>query len=277
MSETTTRAGSADSPTEEQVLVERRGNVMVITINRPDARNAVNEAVCRGVGAAVQQAEANPDVRVVVLTGAGDKAFCAGADLKAITRGERIIPEGEPWGTWGLAGFVGQYISKPTIVAVNGVAVGGGMEIALAGDLVVAAEHAVFGLPEVQRGLVAGAGGAFRITQQLPQRVGVEMLLTGDPISAERALELHLINRVTPVGAALDTALELAEKIASNAPLSVQASKRIALGYRGSSRPADEPLWEHTAEESRSVSGSQDAKEGPRAFAEKRPPVWTGR
>lgn len=277
MSETATRAGGVDSPSQEQVLVERCGNVMVITINRPEARNAVNEAVCLGVGAAVEQAEADVDVRVVVLTGAGDKAFCAGADLKAISRGERIIPDGEPWGTWGLAGFVGQYISKPTIVAVNGVAVGGGMEIALAADLVVAAENASFGLPEVQRGLVAGAGGAFRITQQLPQRVGLEMLMTGDPISAARALELNLVNRVTPVGGALDAALELAERIASNAPLSVQASKRIALGYRGSSRPADEPLWEHTAEESRSVSGSQDAKEGPRAFAEKRPPVWTGR
>lgn len=277
MSETATPAGVAVGQVDGEVLVERRGNVMVITINRPDARNAVNEAVCLGVGAAIEQAEADIEVRAVVLTGAGEKAFCAGADLKAITRGERIIPEGEPWQTWGLAGFVGQYISKPTIVAVNGVAVGGGMEIALAADLIVAAENAVFGLPEVQRGLVAGAGGAFRITQQLPQRIGLEMLMTGDPISAERALELNLVNRVTPAGGALDAALELAERIASNAPLSVQASKRIALGYHGSSRPLDEPLWEHTAEETKSVTGSEDAKEGPRAFAEKRSPVWTGR
>ncbi|MGE9809457.1 enoyl-CoA hydratase-related protein [Janibacter sp. G1551] len=278
MSETATQSPATDAPAdEEQVLVERRGNVMVITINRPAARNAVNEAVCLGVGNALEEAERDVEVRAVVLTGAGDKAFCAGADLKAITRGERIIPEGEQWQRWGLAGFVGHYLSKPTIVAVNGVAVGGGLEIALAADLVVAAEHAVFGLPEVQRGLVAGAGGAFRITQQLPQRVGLEMLLTGEPITAQRALELNLVNRVVPAEQVLEAALALAERIAANAPLSVQASKRIALGYRGATRPADEPLWEHTSTESAAVSGSEDAKEGPRAFAEKRQPVWLGR
>ena len=268
-------SSSQQSQAAQDVLVERRGHVMVITINRPEARNAVNEAVCLGVGDALEEAEHDIDVRAVVLTGAGDRAFCAGADLKAITRGERIIPEGRE--AWGLAGFVGHYISKPTIAAVNGAALGGGTEIALAADLVVAADTAIFGLPEVQRGLVAGAGGAFRLVQQVPLRAGLEMLLTGDPITAARALQLNLVNKVVPADKVLDEALALAEKIASNAPLSVQASKRIALGYQGADRPADAPLWELTRKESESVTGSLDAKEGPRAFAEKRAPVWQGR
>jgi len=262
---------------QQDVLVERRGQVMVVTINRPEARNAVNESVCRGVGGALEEAEADPAVRAIVLTGAGDKAFCAGADLKAIGRGERVIPEGEKWQRWGLAGWVGHYVSKPTIAAVNGPALGGGTEIALASDLIVAAETAVFGLPEVQRGLVAGAGGAFRITEQVPLRVGLELLLTGEPITAGRALELNLVNRVVPGDRVLETALELAEKIAANAPLSVQASKRIALRYDGASKPSDAPLWELTSAETRAISGSLDAQEGPRAFAEKRAPVWQGR
>jgi crotonobetainyl-CoA hydratase len=264
-----------ESSAEQAVLVERRGHVLIVTINRPDARNAVNQAVCVGVGDALEEAEHDNDVRAVVLTGAGDRAFCAGADLKAITRGERIIPEGRE--AWGLAGFVGHYISKPTIAAVNGAAIGGGTELALASDLIVAARSATFGLPEVQRGLVAGAGGAFRLTQQLPMRVALEMLLTGDPITAERALELNLVNRVVEVDQVLAEAVALAERIASNAPLSVRATKRIALGFQGEGRPADVPLWELTAKETATVTGSLDAVEGPRAFAEKRAPVWQGR
>jgi len=263
------------TPIGSPVLVDRRGHVMIITINRPDARNAVNEEVCIGVGDALEEADQDRDIRAVILTGAGDKAFCAGADLKAIMRGERIIPEGRE--QWGLAGYAGHYISKPTIAAVNGAAIGGGTELALASDLVVAAETAWFGLPEVQRGLVAAAGGAFRLAAQLPMRVGLEMLLTGDPISAQRALDLNLINRVVPPAEVLEAAIELAERIAANAPLSVQATKRIALGHAGSDRPADAPLWELTAKESAGVSGSADAAEGPRAFAEKRAPVWQGR
>lgn len=261
---------------EREVLVERRGHVMLVTINRPEARNAVNEAVCLEVGDALAEAELDDDVRVVVLTGAGDKAFCAGADLKAIMRGERIIPEGAERAKWGLAGFVGHYIGKPTIVAVNGPAIGGGTEIALAADLVVAADTATFGLPEVQRGLVAGAGGAFRLTRQVPLRVGLEMLLTGDPITAHRALELHLVNQVVPAEQLMDAALALAERIAANAPLSVQATKRIALGHVDGDNPAEVPLWEQTTRQMLSVNGSEDAMEGPRAFAEKRAPVWKG-
>lgn len=258
-------------------LVERRGNVMLITINRPEARNAVNEAVCLQVGDALTEAENDPEVRVIVLTGSGDKAFSAGADLKAITRGERIIPEGEERRQWGLAGFVGRYLSKPTIAAVNGPAFGGGFEIALAADFIVAAENATFALPEVKRGLVAGAGGAFRIVQQLPQRIALEVLLTGEPITPARALEFGLVNRVVPASQVVDAALELAQTIAANAPLSVQASKRIALQYDGSDRPIDREQWERTSKESSAVSASEDAKEGPLAFAEKREPVWKGR
>jgi crotonobetainyl-CoA hydratase len=250
---------------------------MIITINRPEARNAVNEAVCLGVGDAMEEADRDVDVRVVVLTGAGDKAFCAGADLKAIMRGERIIPEGEQRRQWGLAGFVGHYIGKPTIAAVNGAAMGGGTEIALASDLVVAADTATFGLPEVRRGLVAGAGGAFRLATQVPHRIGLELLFTGEAIDATRALALGLVNRVVPATQVVEAAIELAERIAANAPLAVQATKRIALGYQGSDRPADAQLWELTAKEGAAVGGSADAKEGPRAFAEKREPVFTGR
>ncbi|KJV03531.1 MULTISPECIES: enoyl-CoA hydratase-related protein [Nocardiaceae] len=261
---------------DAEVLVSRRGNVMLIVMNRPKARNAVNEALCLAVGDALEEADNDPNVRVVVLTGAGDKAFCAGADLKAIARGEGIIPPGRE--AWGLAGWVGHAISKPTIAAVNGPALGGGTEIVLAADLVVAADTATFGLPEAKRGLVAGAGGAFRLAAKIPPVVAMEMLLTGEPIDARRALELNLVNRVVPYDRLLDTALELAEQIAANAPLSVQAHKRIALGqHPDGSRPSEEAGWAITSTESQATSASADAKEGPAAFAEKRAPVWTGR
>lgn len=259
------------------VLVERRGHVMVITINREAARNAVNENVCLGVGDALEEAENDIDVRAIVLTGAGDKSFCAGADLKAIAAGQRIIPEGAEREKWGLAGFVGHYVSKPTIAAVNGFALGGGMEICMAADFIIAADHAQFGLPEVKRGLVAGAGGAFRIMEQMPPRIALEVLLMGEPISAQRALELNFINRVVPIESLMEEAVAFATAIADNAPLSVKASKRIARGYYGNNRPADDAQWLHTREESKITHGSADSVEGPKAFAEKRKPVWTGR
>jgi crotonobetainyl-CoA hydratase len=249
---------------------------MVITLNRPDARNAVNEEMCLLVGDALSRAEEDPEVRVVVLTGSGDKAFCAGADLKALARGERIIPEGRE--AWGLAGYVGHAISKPTIAAVNGPALGGGTELVLASDLTVAADTAVFGLPEAARGLVAGAGGAFRLLSRIPQSVALEMLFTGEPITAQQAHELHLVNRVVPADQVLSTALELAAKIASNAPLAVQAHKQIALNQGpAGERPSEQAGWDATTRLLQVIVRSEDAKEGPRAFAEKRPPVWTGR
>ena len=256
-------------------LAERRGNVLVITINRPEARNAVNGAVSTAVGNALEEAQRDPDVRAVVITGAGDKSFCAGADLKAIARRENLYHPEHP--EWGFAGYVHHFVDKPTIAAVNGAALGGGTEIALASDLVVAQESAKFGLPEVKRGLIAGAGGVFRIVQQLPRKVGLELLLTGDPIDAAEAAKWGLVNQVVPDGTVLQAALSLAERITVNAPLSVQASKRIAWGADDRVVTDEEPGWERTTREFGTLLRSEDAKEGPRAFAEKREPVWKAR
>lgn len=257
------------------VLTERRGNVLVITINRPEARNCVNGAVSTGVGDALEQAQHDPEVRVVVITGAGDKSFCAGADLKAIARRENLYHPDH--GEWGFAGYVHHFIDKPTIAAVNGTALGGGTELALASDLVVAEERAAFGLPEVKVGLIAGAGGVFRIVQQLPRKVALEMLYTGEPISAADALKWGLVNQVVPNGTVLDAALALAARVTVNAPLSIQASKRIAYGADDGVIPDEEPGWARTTREFATLLKSEDAKEGPLAFAEKRQPVWKAR
>jgi crotonobetainyl-CoA hydratase len=259
----------------QAVLVERRGNVMVITINRPEARNAVNAAVSIGVGDALQEAQCDPEVRAVVITGTGDKSFCAGADLKAISRRENIYhPDHDEW---GFAGYVRHFVDKPTIAAVNGTALGGGTELALASDLVVAADSAKFGLPEVKRGLIAAAGGVFRIVDQLPRKVGLELLMTGEPLSASDALRWGLINQVVADGSVLDAALALAARITVNAPLSVQASKRIAYGADEGVIAGDEPGWDRTVQEMRVLIRSEDAREGPLAFAEKREPIWKAR
>jgi crotonobetainyl-CoA hydratase len=256
------------------VLVESRGNVMVITINRPEARNAVNAAVSIGVGDALDEAQHDPEVRAVVITGAGDKSFCAGADLKAISRRENLYHPDH--GEWGFAGYVHHFIDKPTIAAVNGTALGGGTELALASDLVVADKRAQFGLPEVKRGLIAAAGGVFRIVQQLPRKVGMELLLTGEPITASDAFEWGLINQVVE-GSVLEAALALAARVTVNAPLSVQASKRIASGVDEGVITDEETGWARTMNEMRDLIRSEDAKEGPLAFAEKREPVWKAR
>jgi crotonobetainyl-CoA hydratase len=258
------------------VLVERRdGGVLLITINRPEARNAVNGAVSTGIGDALAQAQDDDEVRAVVITGTGDKSFCAGADLKAIASRENIYHPEHP--EWGFAGYVQHFIDKPTIAAVNGTALGGGTEIALASDLVVAEQRAQFGLPEVKRGLIAGAGGVFRIVDQLPRKVALELLYTGDPMSAADAARWGLVNRVVDDGAALAAALELAEQITGNAPLSVQASKRIAYGVDDGVIAGEAADWARTGREFSSLLRTEDAKEGPRAFAEKRAPVWKAR
>ncbi|MDD7811100.1 crotonase/enoyl-CoA hydratase family protein [Mycobacterium sp. CSUR Q5927] len=260
---------------EAAVLVERRGNVLLITINRPEARNAINGAVSAGIGDALAQAQDDDEVRAVVLTGAGDKSFSAGADLKAIANRENIYHPDHP--EWGFAGYVQHFIDKPTIAAVNGTALGGGTEIALASDLVVAEQRAQFGLPEVKRGLLAGAGGVFRIIDQLPRKIAQELLYTGEPISAADAGRWGLVNRVVDDGGALQAALELAEQITGNAPLSVRATKRIAYGVEDGAIPGEVADWARTGREFSALLKSEDAKEGPRAFAEKRAPVWKAR
>jgi crotonobetainyl-CoA hydratase len=267
------RAGGTDGP---PVVVARRDHVMTVTLNRPRARNAVNLEVSVLVGAALEEAERDPSVWAVIITGAG-QAFCAGADLKARAKGEPVSPAEGPGKAWGFAGYVRHWISKPTIAAVNGHAIGGGTELVLASDLAVAADSATFGLPEVQRGIVAAAGGVFRLPAQLPKKVAMEMILTGDPISAGRALELGLVNRVVAPDLVLDTARELAERICRNAPLAVQASKRIANGIVDESVASEGAAWELVAREAAALKQTADAVEGARAFGEKRPAVWQGR
>lgn len=263
-----------DTTTGRAALVERHGHVLVITINRPEARNAVNSAVSTAVGDALQQAQEDPDVRAAVITGAGP-SFCAGADLKAIARRENLYHPDHA--EWGFAGYVHHFIAKPTIAAVNGNVLGGGTELALASDLVVAEESANFGLPEVKRGLIAAAGGVFRIAEQLPRKVAMELLFTGEPMSAADATKWGLINQVVPDGTVLQAALALAERIIVNAPLSVQASKRVAYGVDDGVIDGEEPKWDRIIREIGTLLKSEDAKEGPLAFAEKRQPVWKAR
>lgn len=254
-------------------LTAIEGEVMVVTINRPEAMNAINAEVSLGIGEALDRAEGDRQVRVLVITGAGERAFSAGADLKAVSRGESLsAPDHEEW---GFAGYVRHPISKPTIAAVNGFALGGGTEIALASDLVVARASARFGLPEVRRGIYAGAGGVVRLPRQLPPKVALEMILTGDPIDADQAERWGLVNRVVDDDV-LGAAFELARRIARNAPLAVQASKRIARAIIDGVIADEASAWELNAQEGRRLIASADAKEGPRAFAEKREPVWRG-
>jgi enoyl-CoA hydratase len=250
------------------VLTERRDGVLLITLNRPDARNAVNGALAQGVAAALDDLDASDDVSVGVLTGAG-KGFSSGMDLKAFTTGER------PWvGDRGFAGITQRAAEKPLIAAIEGFAVAGGFEIALSCDLIVAARDARIGIPEAKRGLVAAAGALIRLPKRIPYHVAMELALTGDPISAERARELGIVNRVTEPGGAVDAALELAAEIARNGPLALAASKKIV----ASALDWDEAeAWQKQGELSGPVFASEDAREGAIAFAEKRDPVWKGK
>ncbi|MVU80712.1 crotonase/enoyl-CoA hydratase family protein [Nocardia sp. ET3-3] len=255
-------------------VIERRGAIALITLNRPDVLNAVNSELSMAVGTALQEFNNDPDLRVAVITGAG-RAFCAGADLRALAAGERIHAEGHD--EWGFAGLVKHFVDKPVIAAVNGFALGGGTEILLACDLAVIAEDTKLGLPEVKRGLAAAAGGLLRLPRQIPLKLALEVALTGEPIDAATAARWGLVNRVAPADQVVEVALELARKIAANAPLAVHASKRVV--HRASNFGSDwsDELWEMNADELRTVFRSEDAKEGPRAFAEKRAPRWQGR
>lgn len=267
MSESSPSASATDEPAE-LVLTERHGHIGVLKINRPEARNAISRAVTEQMAAAIESLESDPDIWVLVITGAGDKSFCAGADLKSMAHGSPSVPE-----LGGFAGITHREFKRPVIAAVNGFALGGGTEICLASDLVVAESHATFGLPEVHRGIVAGAGGLERLPNRIPVAIAMEMILTGERISAERALELGLINRVVPQGTSLEAAIELAEKVCVGAPIAVQTSVRVS---RASVAHGEERARELLMELRSSVIKSADAAEGRRAFAEKRSPRWTG-
>ena len=250
-----------------EVLVEHDNGMVIITINRPQARNAVNRAVSYGVCAAVDEMDARDDLRVGILTGAGG-TFCSGMDLKAFLRGEVTRVEGR-----GLLGIVFTPPRKPLIAAVEGYALAGGFEAVLACDLVVAARNAQFGLPEVKRGLAAAAGGLLRLPRLMPPRIAMELALTGDMLSAERAAQYGLVNILTEPGEALQEAKRLAARIIANAPLSVAASKRVMVEQR------DWPIAEMFARQQQitdPVLKSADAREGAVAFAEKRAPNWKG-
>jgi enoyl-CoA hydratase/carnithine racemase len=244
------------------VLAENRDGALVLTINRPEAGNSLNPAVGQGFLDALRGAATDPAVRSVIVTGAGEKIFCAGMDLKAFAAGEDMTVVAE-----GLASLAD--CPKPVIAAVNGIAVAGGFEVMMKADLVVAADHARFGIPEVKRGLVA-AGGGTRLPTRIPLQVALEMGLTGEPINAQRALELGLINRVVPAAEVLDAALALAALINANGPLAVQATKRLMREEVGADNS------HHVREVTRPVFASDDAREGATAFAEKRTPNWKG-
>ena len=239
--------------------------VAVITINRPKARNAVNGEVARGIAAAVDELDGRKDISALVLTGAGGY-FSAGMDLKGFLAGDAPVADGR-----GFGGIVERPPAKPVVAAVEGFALAGGFELALACDLIVASEEAKFGLPEVTRGLIASAGGLLRLPRRIPYHVAMEIALTGDRFPAARLHEAGLVNRLVPAGQALAAACELAARVAENAPLALAATKRVV---------AESPDWptdkafEKQGEIANPVFGSKDAMEGAAAFAEKRPPVW---
>jgi len=249
------------------VLIERRGHVQVITINRPEARNALDGTAARALAAAADDLDADDALRVGVLTGAGG-TFCAGMDLKAWMRGDTPMIDGR-----GFGGITMTPPRKPLIAAVEGYALAGGFELMLACDLVVAAAGSRFGVPEVKRALVAGGGAALLLPRRIPFAAAMELLLTGEQITAARAAQLELVNRVVPDGTALDGALTLAELVAANGPLAVAVTKQIA---RAQADWTVEEGWQRQAELFKPVFDSADAREGATAFAEKRPPVWRG-
>ena len=251
---------------DREVTTEAVDGVLIVTISRPEAKNAMNKAAAEGIAAAMDRLDEDAGLRVGILTGGGG-TFCSGMDLKGFLAGEMPVVPGR-----GFGGIVERGPEKPLIAAVEGFALAGGLELALACDLIVAHRAAQFGIPEVKRGLAAGGGGLVRLPRQIAPRVAMELALTGDPIGAERAYELGLINAVCD-GPALDGALALARRIVANGPLAVAASKAII---------RNSPLWPEAEMAERQmpylapVFTSSDAREGPRAFAEKRPPRWTG-
>lgn len=250
----------------DPVLTEVRGNVLIVTLNRPEAKNAANKALAEGVAAAMERLDSENDLRVGIITGAGG-TFCSGMDLKGFLAGETPQVPGK-----GFAGLTEAPPAKPLIAAVDGYALAGGFEIALACDLIVANKDSKFGIPEVKRGLAAAAGGLVRLPRQIPQRLAMELALTGDFVSAQRAYEMGLINRIVD-GVALEGAIQLAEAISANGPLAVAASKKVIREQQDWSQAEQ---WKNQYALTAKVFSSNDAREGAAAFAQKRAPNWTG-
>jgi enoyl-CoA hydratase len=259
---------TASSPQGEPVLTERRDNVLLITLDRPEVRNAVNAALAAGVAGALDELDADDGLSVGVLTGAGG-FFCAGMDLGAFVKGESPY-----FGDRGFAGIAQRASRKPLIAAIEGFAVAGGMEIALACDLIVAAKGAKMGIPEAKRSLVAAGGALLRLPRRMPYHVVMELALTGDPFPADRFYELGLVNRLVEPGSAVDSAIELATQLSKNGPLALVASKQI-LQEQFDWSSAE--MWDKQRAITTPVMTSEDAKEGASAFKEKRAAVWKGR
>ena len=252
----------------KEVLVDIAEGVMTITMNRPEAKNAMNKSMAEGISAAIDEFEGSADIRVAVLTGNGG-TFCSGMDLKGFLAGETPTVPGR-----GFGGLSHYSPAKPLIAATEGYALAGGFELVLACDMVVASRTTKFGLPEVKRSLVAGAGGVFRLPQQIPERIAMEMVMTGDHYTAERMYECGLVNALADEGKALEGAKELAARIAINGTLATAASKKIMKEYK--SWPHDE-IWTRQQDIMNPVFASEDAREGATAFAEKRAPQWKGK
>lgn len=253
----------------EVVLFERlTPQIALVTLNRPEKHNAINQAIADRLSAIVREIEADPTLLVTILAANGP-TFCAGADLSDVSQGKKVSTEAE-----GFGGFVKARRNKPWIAAVDGKALGGGFEFLLACEMAVISEITQLGLPEVKRGIMAAAGGAFRIARALPRAIANEIVATGLPLSAERAYHFGVVNRVVPTGTVIAAARELAEQIAVNAPLSVMHSLQLA---KAAPEQSEETLWELTTAAMKVIATSADAKEGPRAFLEKRKPNWQGK
>ncbi len=256
------------------VEVDQRGDIRIIRINRPEARNALNAAVISGIGSGIEEADRDPDIRAVIITGTGDRAFCAGMDLRNFAQGAESPPSAaQNAAASAYQRFIREGAAKPVIAAANATAVAGGFELLLACDMVVAAENAQFGLPEVKRALFPAGGGVF-LSRRIPLAVAYELTLTGDTISADRALSLGLINQVVPQTEVLEAAVALAQRVTSNGPLAVQAIKQLV--HAAANLPPAQ-VWAMQADLHPKVFGSEDAREGATAFIERRQPVWKGR